>query len=585
MKIKLLVVMLALPLVNFAQDFRQIVTGGKTYYTDSVSSPGYLTGVAVDSVYPQGNADTIFLVNNTARKIHNQPQYDVTGGILGRKIIKKSNGWFYFFNARNDTVFIKTDALVNESWKFCRISDTSYLAAICTTIQTIPFLATTDTVKEFTIQAKNVTGSNIPNYFNGQTILLSRKYGLTRTFDLHQIPDTTCCYVLAGKTQPVIGFQGITWQDVYNFDVGDEFHYFDRSNWGGTMSHFWTDTRTNSTILSKTLHPSQGTVTYSIKNCKFNTGVNYGGYWTSESYDTTQATYPYTELPADPASPFLPELFHTSGTRDYETIGHQYPGRPDVGIILNYYTNFSGSWYSTNPQYYYSKKGYAKGIGQVLNWTRWSQAGNTDSNYIMLVYYKKGIETWGSQVSTECSAPFLTYQPDTIILGPQQNSKDTLFVQSNVTWTIDTGPTVVFFSFSPASGHGNGYSVFTSTGENTGLTPYGTPYIRIQYPNHSSFFFVKQMGRTYGIGRIIQRTLQVRPNPVTTVAEISIPGNAATINALLEMTDITGRLVFHRVISALPYLFDRGTLSPGIYILKLNDTANSILFQTKVILE
>ncbi|MGA2822531.1 MAG: hypothetical protein ABSE72_03300 [Bacteroidales bacterium] len=84
-----------LPKILFAQDFRNIITAGRTYYTDSINNPDYLAGIKTDSVLSLGNGDTIFLANNTIRPY---PHFDTAGGILGRKIYKQNDGWFYFFN-------------------------------------------------------------------------------------------------------------------------------------------------------------------------------------------------------------------------------------------------------------------------------------------------------------------------------------------------------------------------------------------------------------------------------------------------------------------------------------------------------
>ena len=129
---KIYFLLILFPQFIFAQNFSNIITPGCTYYQDSIHSFGYLEGIKSDSIFPQGNGDTIFLENNTIRNNPSQTYIDTVGGILGRKIYKKHDGWYYFFNLNNDTLFLKSPAILNESWKFCKLTANGYLMATCT---------------------------------------------------------------------------------------------------------------------------------------------------------------------------------------------------------------------------------------------------------------------------------------------------------------------------------------------------------------------------------------------------------------------------------------------------------------------
>jgi hypothetical protein len=94
MKKFLLSGLLLLPGFLFSQDFRNIITAGQTFYTDSTGNPGYLAGVQTDSILSQGNGDTIFLAANTIRSFPGTPLPDILGGILGRRFYKHHDGWF-----------------------------------------------------------------------------------------------------------------------------------------------------------------------------------------------------------------------------------------------------------------------------------------------------------------------------------------------------------------------------------------------------------------------------------------------------------------------------------------------------------
>ena len=265
---KIYLIFFLLPKILFAQDFGNIITAGRTYYTDSINNPGYLAGIKIDSIFFLGNDDTIFLANNTIRPYLHHPNYDTAGGILGRKIYKQNDGWFYFFNIADDTLYLKSQALLNESWKFCNLPHKGYLQATCISINDTLVLGIPDTVKKISFQAKDSTGLDIPDFYNGQSILLGQKYGFTRVFDLHQMPDTSRTYALVGRNHPMIGFQGLTWQEVNEFEVGDEFHYTGEANSAEWHDHITDDYNQIQKVLAKDAHPESGYVNYTMENCK-----------------------------------------------------------------------------------------------------------------------------------------------------------------------------------------------------------------------------------------------------------------------------------------------------------------------------
>ena len=103
---------------SYCQEYRNIVTSGLTFYSDSTTPSIYLSGIGIDSVIPQGTGDTIYLLSNTIRPYDGSSLLDTTGGILGRTVIKQNNGSFWFLTEGSDTVFLNTGATINESWRF-----------------------------------------------------------------------------------------------------------------------------------------------------------------------------------------------------------------------------------------------------------------------------------------------------------------------------------------------------------------------------------------------------------------------------------------------------------------------------------
>ena len=213
--------------VMYAQDYQNICSPGTTFYQNNT---GIIKAFRQDSVYPQGNNDTVFLSYRTIRPFNVNGCYDTTNGsILGRRIFKKHDGTFCFFNWNKDTLRIRTQAVLNDTWKFCDLPGGSRIDARVTAIYQDSVLGLTDEVKVITFQAKDLNGNNIAHFLNQKTIKLTRHYGISGTYDLYFMPDIESndgsSYSLAGKTNPSLGIRNLAWKDIYNFDAGDEFHW------------------------------------------------------------------------------------------------------------------------------------------------------------------------------------------------------------------------------------------------------------------------------------------------------------------------------------------------------------------------
>ena len=233
MKRIFIIFLVVVPFFLHAQNYQNICSPGITFFNDSVYNMGAFRR---DSAIHQTNGDTLFIsyraIRDTAYGLF-QCSDTTQGSVLGRKILRTSSGWFYFFNRYNDTLKLKTQATLNETWKFCQLTGGSYIQASVTNIINDSVLGQPDQVKIITFQAKNSGNVNISHQMNGQIIHLSKHYGLTRFFDVFSIPDNIFIYELAGKASPPIGIQDFGWRDVYNYNVGDIFHYLGNGSSSG----------------------------------------------------------------------------------------------------------------------------------------------------------------------------------------------------------------------------------------------------------------------------------------------------------------------------------------------------------------
>jgi len=230
-----LLILIILLLANsiFAQDYQNICPPDISLYRNPSNG---LLAFRIDSVQPNGTSDTVYISYRAIRFISDTGCLDTTSGsVLGRKIYKTQAGWFYFFNRDGDTVKINSQASLNQSWKFCPLPGNSYVEAKVTSVITDSVLGYPDDVKVITFQAKNSGNINISHILDQKFIKLSKHHGLSLMLDVFSVPNDTTFYVLAGQSNPAAGVQNLTWQEVYNYAVGDEFHF---AGWATTAGWF-----------------------------------------------------------------------------------------------------------------------------------------------------------------------------------------------------------------------------------------------------------------------------------------------------------------------------------------------------------
>ena len=420
MKKSLLFLLISLPFFLAAQNYQNICSPGITFFKDKDS---YLKAFRRDSVQLPGNNDSIFYSYTTIRSssLDNMTCKDTTNGdALGRKIYKKADGRVLFFNKINDTIALNTMASLNESWKYCNLSGNGYLEAKVTEIITDSVLGLTDQVKVILFQAKNSAGTNITNIFNQKHIKLSQHYGLSEIYDIYWTPDDTVHYILAGKTTPALGIQPFTWKDVYNFDVGDEFHYYDYYHYN-SQGPYWNSIKK---ILAKTVYGNNDSVVYKIEFCQKewfpgpSTGIQV-------TYDTIFETYNFTALSNDLTIQRLPDEFVSrveGQLYDIPQYSRQISFSNNRSVQI--YDGIAYWFYPDTHCYNYPFEGgenthyYSPGLGQT-GFTYTEGPDPMIDNREYLVYYKKGSETWGTPVATDCNAlvpvPSMTAAQKTVV--------------------------------------------------------------------------------------------------------------------------------------------------------------------------
>lgn len=153
---------------------------------------------------------------------------------IGKKIIIKENGENLFVNKWNEPITINTHAALNDSWIAFQKANHFIIEAKVTEHDVCSFLTLNDSVKtiEFTVYDHDFVP--IIHHLNGKTIQISKNYGLIKTLIFSDFPFYSSYPVeveennLLGLSDPLVGYQNLTWFEVNDFQVGDEFHIHTR---------------------------------------------------------------------------------------------------------------------------------------------------------------------------------------------------------------------------------------------------------------------------------------------------------------------------------------------------------------------
>lgn len=416
----LILLLFILSLDTRAQNYQCLQSGVKHYF---INGNGYLRGIRIDSVRTSGT-DIIYYPFHTARGNYldtwTTPLDSIGGSWLGKKVIKQNDGTFLFDNIWLDTVIIKPQAHVSDSWIFYNDTTAQYYTATVTAQDTMTVLGSLDSIKTVRINAYNATGIDPTDSINNFEIILSKNNGFAKVFDLYTFPyhaPDTVHYIgvdyyldfligawsYMGYSAPAHGvFNSVftlvslinpTYTQLYDWNVGD---VFENSIFGGAPSDgsypygYYFDS-----ITAKTAVP--GGILY-----------NYFG-WKATMHITPPWIF-YTGF-FNPSLPYPYDTFSTVGTLTFSTdllldttimpeekrhpyMQYYYPKDTTFCLVSNKYllveSNINNYRFGYNTEGTMISMAYKIGLG-LLNY-HWDILGGSPPkiNDTTLLYYAKG---------------------------------------------------------------------------------------------------------------------------------------------------------------------------------------------------
>lgn len=151
--------------------------------------------------------------------------------ILGDRVLimNDTDRTHVFFNYRNDSIFIKTQVVVGNTWKMYKWPNGSYVkATVINKLEGVLVGGEIDSFYRFRLNVFTAGGTLLTDTFPNETkIDFSKTYGLIEFFDFHMFPKPgdSIARVLRGLSNPDIGIVDVDAQTAFEYETGYEFHY------------------------------------------------------------------------------------------------------------------------------------------------------------------------------------------------------------------------------------------------------------------------------------------------------------------------------------------------------------------------
>lgn len=207
----------------------------QTVYADRIAlfnnSDNRIKGLRVDSV--KVAADTILYPFATIQEVSPGGCFSpYKASWIGEKVVLKPDGINLFFNRDGDTITLKTQAQLNDSWIAFNRADTFRVEASFQSVALENVLGFNDSVKTIGFRVVDPQGNTVPHALNSLKVKISKRYGFVETLNFYLFPDIfvksphdmLMSYTLVGLTNPKVGLQNLRWFDINNFNPGDELH-------------------------------------------------------------------------------------------------------------------------------------------------------------------------------------------------------------------------------------------------------------------------------------------------------------------------------------------------------------------------
>ena len=411
-----------------AQHYQTVYPDRVAYFADQSN---YIKCIRIDSVLIQ--SDLIFYPFANIQQLDYECYTPYGPSWIGEKIMV-NDSFSLFFNLKNDTIKIKTNAALNESWVAYELPDSTTITATVIDFDTMSFLEQLDSVKTIGFQVYDEFMTPVDHNLNHMTIIISRHHGIIKTFNFYLFPDysteyflteTFQVYELIGLSKPEIGIQNLTWFDIFDFQPGDELHILYHSNcWEPEYGSYSTTHKTVTKYISRIDYPDSilyVTLTESSVLNDFNDEKSFS-YRIDTIRSVIKSNTNFDKLPGEPVIDSY-QAYANSMVYNDPLIKSEPPYEEWIsgeGYLCWHMPVADGCFFSKN---------YYKGLGgPYYSCTSYFTCiGETNND---LVYYKKGSKTWGTPLNMS-DIPDASYNPKIEFYPNPADEKVTIMINSH----------------------------------------------------------------------------------------------------------------------------------------------------------
>lgn len=390
----------------FAQNWFPVNRNGVNYYEEMGNNgsrrifSGYITDSAII-----GN-DKFYTTQKNLQQTSAPLGCEISNNYswFGKKMKVIHDTCALFYDVSDFPFVLFTNTTIGKSWLAFANKNTRYTLTHTKT-EVMNILGEPDSVKTFTIIAKDTTGKVIKDYhYSSFPIQLSKRFGLVKTVNFFSFGDddpntfefVPRMFELKGNSTISTGIKNITMDDVFDMNIGDILHQleFNTSLIAIPMNPIFT-ADTNKIIL-QVIDRTTSVDSFFFTFARRNAFTSLKNKISSSSLTIDTITKAYSRvafrflnnepgLPEDSVSFYGPQsvFIGYNSHLEYKKTFHHYYLRKQNDTCLHFIID------ATSPTFTFIKgAGPYNEYGAGNSWD-WSSHGTR------LVYYKKGTQTWG----------------------------------------------------------------------------------------------------------------------------------------------------------------------------------------------
>lgn len=379
-----------------AHDYQTVYANQTALFNNS--SKDQIKGLRVDSV--KVAVDTILYPFATIQEVSAGCISPYKASWIGEKVIVKPDGANLFFNRAGDTITIKTNARLNETWIAFQRADTFRVEASVQAAELGTVLGLSDSVKTIAFRLLDQQGNTVDHALNKLKVKISKTHGFVETLNFYLFPDIfvksphdmLMSYTLVGLTNPKVGVQNLTWFDVNGFNPGDELHVQEH-NFGDPYFYLPVreyDNRCIYKYLERTNYADSIVYRYARKQ-------SIKTVYTDSSTLVTYNDTVHSVVLANPGFDKLPgePIFDNNSAYQMYMRNEEFLMKVIPSAMNEFYSGNGKCWSTIAGEGCLPEMRYIDGLGGPYYYC-YGYVG--DSEERKLVYYKKGETEWGEKL-------------------------------------------------------------------------------------------------------------------------------------------------------------------------------------------